>query len=129
MRRLGHKKTLLHTQTHTWLAVKVYLDIGFVPYRMADNYLGWQIIKKLTNHNKLIDLKDISIEEMHNPLYVQAYTYLKSKFEEPFIYKVWDEKGPFIGINKNGKVHYYKYRFENKILEIEGENNEYRKVL
>ena len=32
MRRLGHKKTLLHTQTHTWLAVKVYLDIMVLIY-------------------------------------------------------------------------------------------------
>lgn len=26
---LGHKKLLLHTQTHTWLAAKLYLDLGF----------------------------------------------------------------------------------------------------
>ena len=129
MRRLGHKKTLLHTQTHTWLAVKVYLDMGFEPYKMEEHYLGWQIIKKLTNHEKLSSVDDIEISDMYNPLYVQTYNFLKSKFNEPFVYKVWDEKGPIIGINDNGQVHYYKYNFENEKLQIVGENDEYRKIL
>ena len=38
MRKLGHKKTLLHTQTHTWLAVKIYLDMGFSPYKIEESY-------------------------------------------------------------------------------------------
>lgn len=129
MRRLGHKKTLLHTQTHTWLAVKVYLDMRFEPYKMEEHYLGWQIIKKMINHNKLNDLEDISLEEMYNPLYVQAYNFLKKIYNEPFVYKVWDEKSPVIGINNNGQVHYYKYNFENEILKIVGKNYEYRKIL
>lgn len=129
MRKLGHKKTLLHTQTHTWLAVKVYLDMGFIPYEIDNNYLGWQIIKKLTNHEKLSGINDIDINDMYNPLYVQAYEFLKSNFNEPFVYKVWDEKGSIIGINDNGLVHYYKYSFENGKLKIEGENDEYRKIL
>ncbi len=129
MSKLGHKKTLLHTQTSTWLAVKVYLDIGFEPYKMQDNYLGWQIIKKITNHPKLANVSDIDINEMYNPLYVQAYNFLKTKYKEPFEYKVWDEKGPIIGINDNGTVHYYTYTFENGKLEIISENNEYSNVL
>ena len=28
-RKLGHKKIILHTQTTTWLAAKIYLDYGF----------------------------------------------------------------------------------------------------
>ncbi len=129
MRRLGHKKTLLHTQTHTWLAVKVYLDMGFEPYELEKYYLGWQIIKKLTNHKKLQNVMDIKLDEMYNCLYVQAYEFLKSKFDEPFVYKVWDEKGPIIGINKMGQVHYFKYSYEFEKLKIVGENDEYRKIL
>lgn len=96
---------------------------------MEEHYLGWQIIKKLTNHEKLSSIDDIEISDMYNPLYVQAYEFLKSKFNEPFVYKVWDEKGPIIGINDNGQIHYYKYNFENKKLQIVGENDEYRKIL
>lgn len=129
MRKLGHKKTLLHTQTHTWLAVKVYLDMGFVPYKMEDHYLGWQIIKKLTNHDKLSSIDDIMISDMYNSLYIQVYELLKSNFAEPFIYKVWDSLDSIIGVNANGKVHYYKYCFEKEKLKIEGEIDEYRKIL
>ena len=92
MRRLGHKKTLLHTQTHTWLAVKVYLDMGFEPYKMEESYLGWQIMKKLTNHEKLKNVAEIEQKDMYNPLYIQAYDFLKQHFQEPFLYKVWEEK-------------------------------------
>lgn len=129
MRRLGHKKTLLHTQTHTWLAVKVYLDMGFIPYKMKEHYLGWQIIKKLTNQEKLSGVIDIDISNMYNPLYVQVYEFLKSNFKEPFIYKVWDEVDNIIGVSANGCVHYYKYSFESNKLKIEGEIDEYRKIL
>ena len=91
MRKLGHKKTILHTQTHTWLAVKLYLDMGFEPYEIKESYIGWQIIKKLTNHEKLSNISDIEINDMYNPLYIQTYEFLKNKFKEPFIYKIYDE--------------------------------------
>lgn len=119
MRDLGHKKTMLHTQTHTWLAVKVYLDMGFTPYNVKDSYLGWQIIKKLTNYDVLSDIEDINEEDMYNPLYVAAYNYLKSNYEEPFNYKVWDVKGPIIGINKDDNVTYYRYTYNNGRLDVE----------
>ena len=64
MRKLGHKKTLLHTQRHTQLAVKVYLDLGFVPYKLEESYEAWQIIKKLTNHNSLKNVNDISEKDL-----------------------------------------------------------------
>ncbi len=124
MRELGHEKTLLHTQTHTCLAVKIYLDMGFVPHEMEKNYLGWQIIKKLTNHEKLSSVDDMEESDMYDPLYVQAYEFLKSNFAEPFTYKVWDVKGPIIGINDNGNLHYYEYRFDNEQLKIVSEINQ-----
>ena len=118
LKRLGHKKTLLHTQTHTWLAVKVYLDMGFIPYKEESSDLGWRIIKKLTNHSTLNNISDIEIDDMYNPLYVEAYEFLKNKYSEPFNYKVWDERGPYIGVNCNGKVHYYRYDYSNGKLDV-----------
>ncbi|MBR0491509.1 MAG: GNAT family N-acetyltransferase [Clostridia bacterium] len=77
LKKLGHKKTLLHTQTHTWLAVKIYLDLGFEPYKLKDNFLGWQIIKKVTNHAKLSNINEIEYNDIFNSLYVQAHIFLK----------------------------------------------------
>ena len=118
MRRLGHKKTLLHTQTHTWLAVKVYLDMGFEPYKMEESYLGWQIMKKLTNHKKLKNVADIEQKDMYNSLYIQAYDFLKQRFQEPFVYKVWEEKESIIGVNDGKNVYKYNYKYCNNKLEI-----------
>lgn len=47
---LGYPSCMLHTQTLTWLAIKVYLDLGFLPYHMEERLEGWKIIKKLTHH-------------------------------------------------------------------------------
>lgn len=55
----GHTKTILHTQTYTWLATKVYLDMGFIPYHVEEKYIGWQIIKYLTHHPSLKDIEDV----------------------------------------------------------------------
>ena len=55
MKERGHTEAMLHTQTTTWVAVKLYLDFGFRP--MADNAQtsrdGWRIIKALTGHPAL----------------------------------------------------------------------------
>jgi ribosomal protein S18 acetylase RimI-like enzyme len=129
LKELGHKKAILYTQTHTWLAVKIYLDMGFDPYNIDEEYKGWQIVKKIINHDKLSSVGDISSDDMYNPLYVQAYDFLKSNYSEPFIYKVWDELGPVIGVNKDDQVHYYKYSFENGKLDIISENEEYKRLV
>ncbi len=55
MNQLGHTHAKIPTQTNTWLACKVYMDLGFLPMKKnrKRNHEGWQIIKALTNHNAL----------------------------------------------------------------------------
>lgn len=101
------------------------MDMGFEPYKMEENYLGWQIIKKLTNHKKLKDIDDLEEKNMYNPLYIQAYEFLKEKFKEPFIYKVWDDKINVIGINDGKSVHKYTYEFNNNKLKIIENKNKF----
>lgn len=52
MRELGYTHAKVPTQTTTWLACKIYMDLGFVP--VAENAErsknGWRIVKALTNH-------------------------------------------------------------------------------
>lgn len=118
MRKLGHLKTLLHTQTHTWLAVKIYLDMGFEPYQLKEYYDGWRMIKTLTNHKKLENIPMMNEEEMVNPLYKKINTYLLKKYTEPFTYKIWDEQKKKIGVYKNAETHIYDYTYDGENLEI-----------
>ncbi|MBR5109037.1 MAG: GNAT family N-acetyltransferase [Clostridia bacterium] len=59
MKQLGYTHAKIPTQTTTWLAVKVYLDLGFRP--IEENYVccrdGWRIVKRLTNHPALAELE------------------------------------------------------------------------
>ena len=57
MKSLGYIHAKIPTQTNTWLAVKIYLDLGFKPIseNAVNSYNGWCIIKTLTNHKTLDD--------------------------------------------------------------------------
>lgn len=52
---LGYTHIKIPTQTTTWLAVKIYLDFGFMPVSQnaVSSFNGWCIIKALTNHKSL----------------------------------------------------------------------------
>ena len=66
MKGLGYTRAKIPTQTTTWLAVKVYLDLGFRP--IEKNFIrcrdGWRIIKRLTNHPALKELTPAADEEV-----------------------------------------------------------------
>lgn len=55
MNGLGYKHAKIPTQTNTWLACKVYMDLGFTPVEknLKRNYDGWKIIKAFTGHDTL----------------------------------------------------------------------------
>ncbi|MCM1025478.1 MAG: GNAT family N-acetyltransferase [Roseburia sp.] len=55
MKKLGYSRAKVPTQTNTWLACKVYLDLGFLPIRenLEHSYEGWKIVKELTGHPAL----------------------------------------------------------------------------
>ncbi len=57
MNGLGHGRAKIPTQTNTWLACKVYMDLGFTPIEknLQRNYEGWKIIKALTGHKVLTE--------------------------------------------------------------------------
>ncbi|MBR5546016.1 MAG: GNAT family N-acetyltransferase [Clostridia bacterium] len=66
MKERGHTEAMLHTQTTTWVAVRLYLQFGFRP--MAENAVssrdGWRIIRALTGHPALDDFDAASEEEI-----------------------------------------------------------------
>lgn len=66
MKSLGYTHAKIPTQTTTWLAVKIYLDLGFVPIpeNAVNSYKGWCIIKTLTNYKALTDFEFLSENEI-----------------------------------------------------------------
>lgn len=47
MRGHGHKGAFLHTQTTTWLACKIYMDLGWEPFEFDKSEFeeGWAIVR------------------------------------------------------------------------------------
>ena len=68
MRSLGYTRAKIPTQTTTWVACRVYLDLGFRPIEknLERNRDGWRIIKRLTNHPALSALTPASDSEVLN---------------------------------------------------------------
>lgn len=66
MRDLGYTHAKIPTQTTTWLACKVYLDLGFrpIPENAVRNRDGWRIVGALTNHEALADFEPATMEEI-----------------------------------------------------------------
>ena len=57
MRGLGFTHAKIPTQTTTWLACRIYLDLGFAPLpeNAINSRKGWEIVRALTNHGALRD--------------------------------------------------------------------------
>ena len=66
MKKLGYTRAVIPTQTTTWLACKVYLDLGFrpIPKNAERNKTGWQIVRTLTNHPALSGFDPVSKAEL-----------------------------------------------------------------
>ena len=66
MRSLGYTKAKIPTQTTTWLAVRVYLDLDFrpIPKNLVNSQTGWRIVTRLTNHPALSGLEPASDAEI-----------------------------------------------------------------
>lgn len=69
MKKLGYEEVKIPTQTNTWLAVKVYLDLGCrpIPENAAHSRTGWRIVKTLTSHPALASFESVGTEELFAP--------------------------------------------------------------
>lgn len=64
MRTLNVSCAFCNTSSRNWVACKLYLDLGFVPYQLQESVTGWRIIKTLTNHPALEHLQVLDITEL-----------------------------------------------------------------
>ena len=64
MQSLGYRRAVVPTQTTTWLACKVYLDLGFrpIPKNAERNRAGWEIVRTLTDHPALRSFAETDVD-------------------------------------------------------------------
>lgn len=119
---LGHKKLLLHTQTHTWLAAKLYLDLGFEPFQVEENMKGWRILKTITNHSKLNYIEAVPENDMYFDIALKTKAKLDELFGENYEYSIWYKNGRHdVEVNYNDILYRYKYYDENSEFRLEEE--------
>lgn len=115
---LGYKNLLLHTQTHTWLAAKLYLDMGFYPFRTDIDNRGWQILKTITNHKKLNKIKFIDPQYMYMEEAINIVNFLDNVHKN-YEYQIWHKNGMNdVYVRENDVVFEYKYFNKGTTLEI-----------
>lgn len=97
---LGHKSILLHTQTTSWLAAKIYLDYGFEILNKEETK-GWNILKTIVNHPKLEEFSILPKEDIYDKRNVEIKRQLDQKYGvDNYNYGVWYKEG-------NHKVYVY----------------------
>lgn len=117
---LGHSKLLLHTQTNSWLAAKLYLDLGFEPFNIEENMKGWQILKTITNHMKLQDIKSIKESDMYFDVALKVKEKLDMIFGNCYEFSIWHKNGRHdVEVNYNDKLYKYKYYYNDDDFSLE----------
>lgn len=115
---LGHERLLLHTQTHTWLAAKLYLDLGFVPYNMSRDNIGWRILKTITNHHILEELLPLEEKEIYDEEALAILNELE-KLHQNYTYEIWNKDGRNdVYVRENNTYYQYKYFVKENRVEL-----------
>lgn len=116
---LGHDKVILHTQTTTWLAAKIYLDYGFEILN-KDEVQGWSILKTLVNHEKLNDYDEMLLEDIYDKRNVEIERQLSLMYgTNDFNYSVWYKNGLHnVYVYVNGKSYEYEYFYEDDGIKL-----------
>ena len=117
---LGHDKIILHTQTTTWLAAKLYLDAGFEPLN-TNEVIGWKILKRLTNHEKLKDFEAATDEEMYDKRNIEIEKQLDNIYgTDNYNYSVWYKNDLHnVYVYSNGNSYEYEYFEEDDKIRLE----------
>lgn len=119
---LGYEKILLHTQTHTWLAAKLYLDLGFEPFNINEDIKGWKILKTITNHPKLENINTIPEQDMYFDIALKVVNELDKIYgKDNYEYSIWHINGRHdVEVRYNNQVYDYKY-YDEEIFRLEKE--------
>lgn len=119
-RDLGHTSLILHTQTNTWLAAKLYLDYGFEILNTEEK-IGWSILRTLVDHDKLKRYSILSKEDILDMRNVEIERQLKELYgTDNFNYSVWYKNGLHnVYVYFDNMPYEYEYFIEDGLLRLE----------
>ena len=126
---VGHSKLILHTQTTTWLACKLYLDYGFEILNKEEK-MGWSILKTLTNHPKLKSYDTLTEDDVLDKINIQIEAQLTNIYgTSEFNYCVWYKNRLHnVYVYFDGKPYEYEYFIEDGKIRLEEiKNKKYKK--
>lgn len=127
--KLGYDKLILHTQTTTPVAAKIYLDYGFDILDVGDEY-GYRVLKTIFNHDKLKKYKKLDIEEIYDKRNILIEKKLDDIFgKSNYQYSVWYKNGLHDVYVYSDSYHEYLYYLEDNDVRLEEvlENRKYKK--
>ena len=115
---LGHKEIILHTQTTTWLAAKLYLDYGFDILNEEEKE-GLSILKTITNHEILENYRPS--DNIYDQRNIEIEKQLKEIFQtDNFNYSVWYKNGLHnVYVYVDNTPYEFEYFIEGNILRLE----------
>lgn len=107
---LGHKRIILHTQTTTPLAARLYLDYGFEILNNNEK-MGWNILKTIIDHPKLKNFDTLDIDDIYDKRNIEIENQLRKIFKsEDFNYMVWYKNGMHnVYVYYNEKTYEFEY--------------------
>lgn len=112
---LGHDKILLHTQTQSPVAVRLYLNFGFRPFNIDDSK-GWSIIRTFFDHEILKDFPILSNNQIYDSLILNVKNNL-DLIHKNYFYSVWYiENRNDVFVNEQGNFYTYKFFDNGKVL-------------
>lgn len=89
---------------------------------------GWQILKTITRHKKLKDIKEIPEDSIYFDVALKVKTRLDELFGDNYEYSIWHKDGKHdVEVNYNKTLYKYKYYDDNKFQLEEDNQNGKRK--
>ena len=109
-----------HERWFAILAAKLYLDAGFKPLNTEEK-AGWEILKRLTNHSKLINFAEATDDEMYDKRNIEIEKQLNEIYGiDNYNYAVWYKNGLHnVYVYCHGKSYEYEYYEENDKIKLE----------
>lgn len=119
---MGYNKILLHTQTHSYVAVNMYLGLGFKPYNTEDKR-GWSIVQTIINNPLLNNFDVLPNNQLYHSESVNIVKQL-NKLYRHYNYEIWFKDGrKDVYVNDGNNYYEYTYSDGGKILNLVNKNN------